>query len=171
MKLYIRPEGTSLLIPGLIVVILIGAWPGYAQTPRPAITRDIDNPDRQELYAVSGSATVPNGRISESWCSDAVPAGKRLVVENLAAHSTHSIVDPMLAIFRGREGSAERNYAYLPLSPSATTTGGTYHVATLRVQIRLAAGIAPCFIALRTSSYSGDVRFWFTVSGYLVDAP
>lgn len=158
----------------LAVVILAAAWPAIAQstTVKPVITRNIDTGDRQELYARTPSVTILNGRVSDYWCGDPVPAGKRLVIEQLAAKAMHSPGDEMLVVFRGRDVSgAERDYAYLPLAHSATTTGGLYHVANQAVTVRLSAGMTPCFIAMRSSVWDGDVTVWLTHAGYYVEAP
>jgi len=76
MKKRMAPSKT-LFLPALVILFATVA----SADVRPAIVRDLDNGDRQEMYLEDITVLQFDGLRASDECLDLVPAGKRLVIE------------------------------------------------------------------------------------------
>jgi hypothetical protein len=153
----------------VIVAVLIVGWPGTAQTPtvKPVITRDVDNGDRAELYLRDVTVLQFDGLRASDECLDAVPAGKRLIIEHITARVR---VPPGQSVYTGLKIGGIRFGTLIPLVSQGTIDGTQMLVSSTPARLRIGAGDRGCLLLARDVAV-GQATGLFNVSGYMIDAP
>ncbi len=156
--------GVALLV-GL--AILLGgnlsdsAW---AQT-RPALTRDVDNGDRQTLKADGFQIEILGGSMGGNYCDDAtVPVGKRWIIEHISARVELPAETqvPRLTV----------DIHLLPLTYVGQIAATVYQwVGSQPMKVRLTEGESLCAELVRGAGTVGRAYFFIKYSGYQIDAP
>ena len=106
-------------------------------------------------------------RGSDECTADAVPAGKRLVIEHVTAR-VHLPVGQ--TAYAGLKTSFLHFATFLPLVPQETRAGYTDYVSAVSARLRIPAGGRAC-VWLDRNEGDGSATGQFWISGYLVDAP
>lgn len=133
----------------------------FATTNTPVFVRDVDNPARQ-IYQRSLQSSQSS---VSSWLVvfDAVPAGKRLVVEFISLEAVVSNGNVIRAIVDHQQGDPTHRF---PLSAQAT---GDF-VAAQQMRMYFEAGETPRISVFRDTN-TGTIYLAGTISGYYIDVP
>ncbi len=170
---------------GLAVVIVLAALgillgssltdPAWAQ--RSANVKDVENPDKQAIVAFGPlPLQLSDGLDTVTYCSpDAVPAGKRWIIEHVTAHASMPSGEiPALQIYL----TSPRTDSFLPLTlqggPFAAGLGlGTVYVwnADQLTKLRVDAGGSFCVMFTRGNGYGGTATLLIGFSGYEINYP
>ncbi len=157
-----------------IVAVLVTALAVTLTTPRvtvaqapvePQIVRDTDNPDRSEIVRYALSVNMDIGVSGASGCLDAVPPGKRLIVEHISADATMGNGQwPVLRYATGRDLSS------LVAAAQGTVAGRPKYVAAEWINMRVAEGETFCVNVYRSPNAS---TAWveFRMRGYVINYP
>jgi hypothetical protein len=168
------------------------AQPVFAQV-RAALVSDVDNPARGFIQ-FSRFVGPPSGTNVHEWTQDlqyAVPAGKRLVIDNISAVSfalfTNTVTTPFLLVIGNNPGECNRNLfpsafdevevgnrasvslplVYNGLDDSASPSSNSYG-NSMRVQAYADAGQCLGGRFTISSFMTFPTRLVVTVSGHLV---
>src|ERR1035437_7452779 len=133
----------------------------FATTNTPVFVRDVDNPARQfyQRSLQSSQSSV------SSWLVvfDAVPAGKRLVVEFISLEAVVSNGNVIRAIVDHQQGDPTHRFPF-----SAQATGD--FVAAQQMRMYFEAGETPRISVFRDTN-TGTIYLAGTISGYYIDVP
>ncbi len=157
-----------------VTFALVGPYPSTAQL-RPAIVRDVDNGDRQEIYRLQNGRNWGWGETAVEVCATAVPAGKRLILEHASITITLPPGQGMSArifVDRGLDDDTfdDTVVAYVPLFPQGDAVGQDRFSGSMPLRARVAAGERPCIQISRSPHDGAGVANW-SFTGYMVDAP
>ncbi len=171
----------SAVLVGLVFLFAVGLIGTYVPDEalaqlRPAIVKDVENPDKQVIYnQYNLQATIDAGSRVAQVYSDFVPAGKRWVIEHMSALAnmpTEGQV-PMVRFNVTSLGSASFVH-YLPMGYQ----GGDFDIVSYRyvwmgsqaTKLRLEPGTRILFQFRRTGT-TDTATLTIHISGYLVDYP
>jgi hypothetical protein len=132
-----------------------------SSTNAPVVVRDADNPARQ-IYQRSLQSSQSN---VTSWfvVFDAVPAGKRLVVEFISVEVDVPVGQNAIRVTLDRQ---DRSVHRFPLS----LQGSGLFVAAQQMRMYFEAGESPRVAAFK-DSFSGAIFLDATITGYYIDVP
>jgi hypothetical protein len=134
---------------------------------RPAIVRDLDNGDRQQIYLHDVTVLQFDGLRASDECLDPVPAGKRLVIE----HVTARVYVPIgQSVYAALKIGGIYFGTLVPLVSQGTINGRQVLVSSTPARLRIDAGDRACMLLHRDLAVEQATGL-FTISGYLIDAP
>ncbi len=129
---------------------------------RPAIVRDLDNGDRQQLYLEDVTVLQFDGLRASDECLDLVPVGKRLVIEHITARVRVPIGQ---SVYAGLKIGGIRFGTLIPLVSQGAIDGTQILVSSTPALLRIGAGDRGCFLLARDVAV-GQATGLFNVSGY-----
>ncbi len=162
-------------ILGLLAFIVMSVMVfGYLSAPawaqRPALTRDVDNGDRQSIIIGPETLTIElvDGHAIDSDCYPTnVPAGKRWIIDHLSAVATLPSSQVPVAYFYTFNTHGRM---YIPFTYQGGPISSHYYwVGNLPIMLRLSAGDTLCAVFFREGPDNAEGKIIF--SGYQIDAP
>ena len=167
---------------GLFITFMaLGATVSYGQTTKgqqtpttanvnvvnTAQVRDADNPARQPYQ--NGFFLVGVNAIQDSWLLATVPAGKRLVIENVAVSGVTPTGQRMFVSLSTGVNNLALRHPLLVSAQGTNEDGEAEFVISQQVRLYADPGTAVT-LHLKRSSTTGLAAITFaTISGYLVD--
>lgn len=159
------PKATHALVATLVQV--------SNTTANPVPNKDVDNPDRAavvDLYCVAPGLAGYTYVECDTTSSFTVPAGQRLILEQLDAQCTTPEGN---ALFGANMNFAEAGTGYphpFALGSPATHSGLTTYVQNHQFRYYVDAG-SPIYFQTNTTDTSGGTNCAFQVVGHLVSYP
>lgn len=158
--------GISFLLTAVAVLFVAAPLSVAQTTPRPAIVRDIDNPDRATIFQeeLTVIAFEPVQGIDE--CIEP-PEGRRLVLEHVTARVS---TPPGQGIYVGVKTSGLHFGTFIPLISQGTLNSKTYYVGAQSMTLRVPEGEWVCVLLEREpGAGQATAQVWF--SGYTIPVP
>ncbi len=180
MKRSVR-YGSRSFLAAVVVLFAVGLLVGPVLSDeavaqlRPAIVKDVENPDKQAIYTQYNlSVTIEAGSRTHSTVSDAVPAGKRWVIEHVSAEA--SMPTSGQAPFVRFNSTGSDFVHYLPMTYQGGDFGTVSYqyvwVGSQAMKLRLNPGSTILIEFRRTEVDLGAAAHLIIhFSGYLVDYP
>jgi hypothetical protein len=163
------------LLFGIIVLFLMIAFvlptrEAYAQ--RPAIVSEVNNPDKLEQYVhgqLDLQVTIADGRGGEGPCLISVPAGKRLVIEQVSLRAN---MPPGQKILFARITDTRHFNQYIPVQfqGSHSPTGRDNYVGSQAIRQVVPPEEHVCLEVIRNTT-EGEASITWGVSGYYINYP
>src|ERR1043166_1558171 len=142
-------------------------------TSTPLLVRDVDNPDRQ-YFGNLRIIDLSDGEAGKSIFFSEVPAGKRLVIEEVSVNGYVPTGQSWQLVSLGVDhigNTLDFDIEVKPRGVAHFSGGGRAQFAGSQ-QVRLYSdpGSTPRFVAQRNTT-AGQARLVMTISGYFVDVP
>ena len=161
-------------IMGVLAVIVMSFMifgylpdPLQAQT-RPALTRDVDNGDRQTLFHHSWHRILSEPYFSIENCFLTVPYGKRLIIDHVSAWTSLGPSQiPLVKIYQ-LDGSQQH---YIDMSYKGVASDKSRWTATQPMKMRFPPNGRACIYYSRSGGTTGDAEVYIEISGYEIDSP
>lgn len=158
------------LVLGVGIAALV-AGVALAQTPaiKAALVRDVDNPDRLPGFTDFMAVNIPAGDNEAQVCSDRVPEGKILVLDQVSLGVNAPTGESPKAVI-GRE-AVGTVLAYLPLTDAGPSSGDlNYWVGVWQLRgVRFGPAEQACIVLWRYPVSGRIVPATATLTGHLID--
>lgn len=159
-------RGRKVGLLAVMVAVVLGTAALAAAQTRPALTRDVDNGDRQPIFRDQLTVLLFEPMQGNEECLPAVGAGRRVVIEHVTARVS---VRPGQAIWAGVKIGGTF-VSFLPLVYQGPQDATDIFVAAVTAPLRVNAGSRLCVYVSREPGV-GQATGQFWLSGYTLDVP